>query len=175
MKHAPILTARDIMARHVVTLRPEMSIMDAIEIMLRKRISGAPVIDDDHRILGMLSEYDLLRVLASGEYSAEEYEEHNQVGVWMSKDPETIGPDVDIYRLAHLLLERGVRRLPVIEGGKVVGQVSRRDVLRGIERMRDERLNLPRPESPTRTQPGLYLSATDVDGSVIVNRIKRGG
>ncbi len=141
MKQAPILTARDIMARHVVTLRPEMSIMDAIEIMLRKRISGAPVIDD----------------------------------VWMSKDTETIGPDVDIYRLAHLLLDRGVRRLPVIEDGKVVGQVSRRDVLRGIERMRDERLHLPRPESPTRTQPGLYLSATDVDGSVIVNRIKRGG
>jgi len=141
VKQAPILTARDIMARHVVTLRPEMSIMDAIEIMLRKRISGAPVIDD----------------------------------VWMSKDTETIGPDVDIYRLAHLLLDRGVRRLPVIEDGKVVGQVSRRDVLRGIERMRDERLHLPRPESPTRTQPGLYLSATDVDGSVIVNRIKRGG
>ena len=49
------------------------------------------------------------------------------------------------------------------------------DVLRGIERMRDERLHQPRPESPTRTQPSLYLSATDVDGSVIVNRIKRGG
>lgn len=175
MKHAPILTARDIMARNLVTLRPEMSIMDAIGVMLRKRISGAPVIDDDHRILGMLSEYDLLRVLASGEYSAEDYEEHDQVGVWMTTEPETIGADVDIYRLAHLLLERGVRRLPVIEDGRVVGQVSRRDVLRGIERMRDERLHLPRPESPTRTQPSLYLSATDTDGSVIVNRIKRGG
>ena len=175
MKHAPILSARDIMARHLVTLRPEMSIMDAIEVMLRKRISGAPVVDDDDGILGMLSEHDLLRVLASGEYSAEAYEEQNQVGVWMSKDPETIDPSVDIYRLAHLLLERGIRRLPVIEGGKVVGQVSRRDVLRGIERMRDERLHLPRPESPTRSQPGLYLSATDVHASVIVNRIKRGG
>lgn len=175
MKHAPILTARDIMARNLVTLRPEMSIMDAIGVMLRKRISGAPVIDDDHRILGMLSEYDLLRVLASGEYSAEDYEEHDQVGVWMTTEPETISPDVDIYRLAHLMLERGVRRLPVIEDGRVVGQVSRRDVLRGIERMRDERLHLPRPESSTRIQPSLYQSATDTDGSVIVNRIKRGG
>ncbi|MEE8362310.1 MAG: CBS domain-containing protein, partial [Gemmatimonadales bacterium] len=112
MKHAPILTARDIMARNLVTLRPEMSIMDAIEVMLRKRISGAPVIDDDYRILGMLSEYDLLRVLASGEYSAEDYEQHDQVGVWMTTAPETISPNVDIYRLAHLLLERGIRRLP---------------------------------------------------------------
>lgn len=100
-----ILTACDIMARNLVTLRPEMSIMDAIGVTLRKRISGAPVIED----------------------------------------------------------------------GRVVGQVSRRDVLRGIERLRDERLHLPRPESPTRTQPSLYQSATDTDGSVIVNRIKRGG
>jgi len=163
------------MARHLITFRPEMSIMDAIGIMLRKRISGAPVVNEHHELLGMLSEYDCLRVLASGEYSAEEYEEQDQVGVWMSVDPETIDPDVDIYRLAHHLLDRGVRRLPVVEGGKVVGQVSRRDVLRGIERMRDERLHLPRPASPTRSQPSLYLSATDVDASVIVNRIKRGG
>ena len=105
MKHAPILAARDIMAWNLVTLRPEMPIMGAIGVTLRKRISGAPVIED----------------------------------------------------------------------GRVVGQVSRRDVLRGIERMRDERLHLPRPESPTRTQPSLYQSATDTDGSVIVNRIKRGG
>ncbi len=175
MKHAPILTARDIMARHLVTFRPDMSIMDAIGIMLRKRISGAPVVNEQGQLLGMLSEYDCLRVLASGEYSAEDYEEQDQVGVWMSKDPETIAPDVDIYRLAHSLLDRGVRRLPVLEDGKVVGQVSRRDVLRGIERMRDERLHLPRPEAPTRTQPSLYLSATDSDASIIVNRIKRGG
>ena len=175
MKHAPILTARDIMARQLITFRPEMSMMDAIGLMLQKRISGAPVVDEHQRLLGMLSEYDVLRVLASGEYSAEDYEEHDQVGEWMSTDPETVNPDVDIYRLAHLLLERGVRRLPVIEGDKVIGQVSRRDVLSGIERMRDERLHLPRPESPTRSQPNLYLSATDSDGSILVNRIKRGG
>lgn len=170
-----MLAARDIMARQLITFRPEMSMMDAIGLMLRKRISGAPVVDNEQRLLGMLSEYDVLRVLASGEYSAEDHEEHDQVGEWMSTDPETVNPDVDIYRLAHLLLDRGVRRLPVIEGGKVIGQVSRRDVLRGIERMRDERLHLPRPESPTRSQPNLYLSATDSDGSIIVNRIKRGG
>lgn len=175
MKNPPILTARDIMARHLVTFNPEMSVMDAIGLMLRKRISGAPVINKDGELLGMLSEYDVLRILAAGEYSAEEHEEEDTVGEWMSEDPHTIGPELDIYSMAHLLLDIGVRRLPVVKDGKVIGQVSRRDVLRGIERMRDERLHQPRPESPTRTQPRLYLSATDSSANIIVNRIKRGG
>ncbi len=175
MKHPPMLSARDIMARNLVTFRPEMSVMAAIGIMLRKRISGAPVVNESKEMLGMLSEYDCLRILSAGEYSAEDHEEEDTVEVWMSKDPHTIPPELDIYSLAHLLLDTGVRRLPVVEGGKVIGQVSRRDVLRGIERMRDERLHQPRPESPTRTQPRLYLSATDNEASSIVNRIKRGG
>ena len=175
MKHQPILSARDIMARHLVTFAPDMSVMEAIHIMLRKRISGAPVVNKDNELLGVLSEYDVLRILSAGEYSSEEYEEEDTVGEWMSKDPHTIGPEVDIYTLAHLLLDAGVRRLPVVKDGKVIGQVSRRDVLRGIEKMRDERLHQPRPESPTRSQPRLYLSATDSDANIIVNRIKRGG
>ncbi len=130
-----ILTARDIMATSLVTLSQDSSIFEAIRVLLAKRISGAPVVDRDGRMVGVLSELDCLRVLTSDEFYAGQQEEAGTVKHFMTGAGKTIPPDLGIYAIAHYFLVEPVRRLPVIEDGRLVGQVSRRDVLRGIDRM----------------------------------------
>ena len=163
-----VLTARDIMTEGVVTLSQDMKMLDAIQLFIREEISGAPVIDQNGNIVGILSEFDCLRVFASGEYTAEDYEEASQVGVFMRAGAHTIEPELDIYSIAHLFTKHRVRRLPVVENDKIVGIVSRRDVLRGIDRMRSARHG---PTGTNTREPGLYLSATDSSPGVIAERL----
>lgn len=130
----PILTARDVMTHTLVTLHPETSIYAAITRLVSKRISGAPVLDEDGRLVGVLSELDCLGVLASDQFHSEDH--IAMVSDYMSTDFETVGPDTDIYRLAMYFRDKPVRRFPVVEDDVLLGQVSRRDVLRGVEEMR---------------------------------------
>ena len=134
-----VLTAGDIMATSLITLRPEMSIFKAIRILLSRGISGAPVVDDAGAMIGVLSELDCLRMLSSDEFYAGHQEEAGTVKHFMTGAGRTIPPDLGIYAIAHYFLTLPMRRLPVVEDGRLVGQVSRRDVLQGIETMAKRR------------------------------------
>ena len=139
VKTRQILTARDIMTRSLITLSPDVNIFDAMSVLMAKGISGAPVLDGSGKWIGMLSELDCLRVLSSHEFYADEQEEGGQVRDFMTESHLKIGPDLGIYAIAHYFLTNSVRRLPVVSGERLLGQVSRRDVLRGIELMRRRR------------------------------------
>ena len=141
-----IPSARDVMATSLITLREEDSIFEAIRILLSKRISGAPVVDDQGRMVGMLSELDCLRVLSSDEFYDGQQEEAGTVKHFMTGAGTTIPPDMGLYAIAHYFLTQPIRRLPVIEDGRLIGQVSRRDVLRGIEKMLRLRSSQKRPD-----------------------------
>lgn len=133
----PIPTARDVMTHSVITIAPELSIFEAIRLLISRRISGAPVVDDGGRMVGMLSEIDCLAVLASDQFHADDH--IHPVRDYMSTSFETVGPDTDIYTLAMYFRDKPVRRFPVLEGDRLLGQLSRRDVLRGIDEMRRKR------------------------------------
>jgi CBS domain-containing protein len=139
-----VLTAGDIMATSLITLRPEMSIFNAIRILLSRSISGAPVVDDAGAMIGVLSELDCLRMLSSDEFYAGHQEEAGTVKHFMTGAGRTIPPDLGIYAIAHYFLTLPIRRLPVVEDGRLVGQVSRRDVLQGIETMAKQRAGISR-------------------------------
>ncbi|HIF98538.1 MAG TPA: CBS domain-containing protein [Myxococcales bacterium] len=139
-----VLTAGDIMATSLITLRPEMSIFNAIRILLSRGISGAPVVDDAGAMIGVLSELDCLRMLSSDEFYAGHQEEAGTVKHFMTGAGRTIPPDLGIYAIAHYFLTLPIRRLPVVEDGRLVGQVSRRDVLQGIETMAKQRAGISR-------------------------------
>ena len=134
-----ILTARDIMTRSLITLSPDLGIFDAMSVLMTKRISGAPVVDDSGILIGMLSELDCLRLLSSDEFYSAEQDEGGCVRDFMTCSQRTIGPHLGIYAIAHYFLTTSVRRLPVVSEDRLLGQVSRRDVLRGIEQMRRAR------------------------------------
>jgi CBS domain-containing protein len=127
-----IPVARDFMATKLTALSPEMSIYEAIDVLLRNRVSGAPVVDADGRLMGVLSEKDCLKIFANAAF-------HQVAGGvvrdYMSTALHTVGPNDDLFRLAELFLKNVFRRLPVVENGLLVGQVSRRDVLDASRRI----------------------------------------
>jgi CBS domain-containing protein len=134
-------TAEEIMVRSLVTFRPDTTVSEAIATLLAKRISGGPVTDDEGRVVGFLSERDCLRVLSSDDFYAGDQQGLGLVDHLMTRECVTIAPDTDVYGIAHYFLTKGFRKLPVVSDGMLVGQVSRRDVLRLIDRMGEERTN----------------------------------
>ncbi len=144
------VTARDFMTTRLVTLRSEMDVFEAVQRLLKNRISGAPVVDAEGMYLGIFSEKCSMHVLLDAAY---EQLPSSKVGAFMDTDAQTIDPDTHLLSIAQVFLLTSYRRLPVIEDGKLVGQVSRRDVLKAS-------LDLLR--HPTNKAEGsslLYLSA----------------
>lgn len=124
---------RDIMTEHLVTVSPDASASDAVALMLRHGISGMPVVDANRKLLGVVSEYDLL------ECFLEQPEHIPSVARYMTAEVRTIAPDDDTMDVARIFLEGNYRRLPVVENGYLVGLVSRRDIMRLIETLRSLR------------------------------------
>ena len=124
------IKVRDYMTRHLVTFRSDTDLFTAINRLLEHRISGAPVVDSQGHLIGMLSESDCLRGILSGAY----YEASGGfVSAYMTTEVETVSPDSDIIQVSERFLGSSRRRLPVIEEGCLVGQVSRHDVLRAVK------------------------------------------
>ena len=147
-----IPTARDVMTKSLVTFSPDTTLFDAIRLMIKNQISGAMVLDEAGHPVGMFSERNCLQVLTAGEFYSDDHREEGTVGNYMSQEFKSVGPEVDIYSLAQTFLTLAVRRLPVIEDGQLVGQVSRRDVLKAMEdwgRRRTSRKRYPDYREPS--------------------------
>jgi len=160
MEHRKVETARDMMTRKVITLTTDMAALDAAEILIKNGISGAPVVGKEGELLGLLSEFDCLRAVAASDYEMDRHDAREQVGDLMTREPKTVGPDMDLFSLAHAFVTQRVRRFPVVEDGKLLGQVSRRDALKAAIRLRHDRLEVhphypdyPRGREPIRNYP----------------------
>ncbi len=125
------ISVADIMTKKVLTFTLDTQVLRAIDKLISKKISGAPVVDEDGNILGMLSEIDCMQTFMHSTY-------HNEMGGlvkdYMSDEVSTIPSTMGIMDVAEYFLETHFRRLPVVDNGKLVGQVSRRDVLRAIQK-----------------------------------------
>ena len=119
--------ARNFMTTKLTTLSPDMDVFAAIDILLKKKISGAPVVDQDRNLLGVFSEASSMKVLTDAAY---EGLPTNQVFAFMDAFPVTITPDTQLFSIIHSMIDHHRRRLPVVDGTKLVGQISRRDIMR---------------------------------------------
>jgi CBS domain-containing protein len=119
-----MLTARKIMSDGIVTIHPDASVKDAIEMLLKQQISGLPVTDDQGRLVGVITEYALLAITYDQEV------EHQTVAKHMTTDVLTVDIDDPINKVADLCIVHRVRRVPVMMEGRLVGLISRRDVLK---------------------------------------------
>ena len=122
------LTARDIMATRLVALGPDRDAYEAIGYLLAHRISGAPVVDAERRFLGIFSEKTSMSVLVSGAY---EQLPTARVGAFMNPDKDrVIDEEMPLHEIIQIFLETPYRRLSVLREDRLVGQISRSDVLR---------------------------------------------
>ncbi len=129
MKSAPV---RDFMATDLVTVTPDMDIHRAIRILLERQISGVPVIGENGELVGILSVKDCLKIAFSASYHQEWA---GRVSEFMSAEVQTIESDTDIVEAAEIFLKNRYRRFPVVTDGRVVGMISRYDVLRALEEL----------------------------------------
>ena len=121
---------KDYMARTIVTFKPDTPVLDAVHILVKNRIAGAPVVDDEGNLIGMLSELDCMKVaLQAGYHSAY----GGPVRDYMSEGVQTVNLDMSIVDLAQVFIDKKYRRFPVTDNNRLVGQISRRDVLRALE------------------------------------------
>jgi len=120
----------DYMAASLTTFKPEMEMREAIIYLVDKRISGAPVVDDHGNLVGVLSEQDCMKVALSAGYHGDY---GGQVKAYMNTKVTTIDADMSILNLAQLFIDAPYRRYPVLQNNRLVGQVSRRDVLRALK------------------------------------------
>ena len=114
----------------VPALSPETQIMKAVDFLLRHQVTGAPVVDSDGRLLGIITETDLLKLVTEGIQGQPPTEA--TVAEYMTHDVVTVPPTVDIYYVAGIFLNNKFRRLPVVKDGKIVGAITRYDLLRVI-------------------------------------------
>ena len=117
----------DYMATRLVTFKTTEPVLEAMDKLLVHKISGAPVVDEQGNLLGVLSETDLLDIVIQDSYYDEPM---GIVADYMKSPAETVDADGDIYALAEHFLRTHRRRFPVVRDGRLVGQISRRDVLR---------------------------------------------
>jgi CBS domain-containing protein len=115
----------------VQTLRPETQILDAVDFLLEKHVTGAPVVDGENRVVGILTEKDCLNLLAAG---SDADLPRGTVADFMTTEVQTIPPSMDVYFCAGLFMNTTVRRFPVVDEGKLVGAITRFDILRAIQK-----------------------------------------
>ncbi|WFU51289.1 CBS domain-containing protein [Sinorhizobium terangae] len=142
------MLVKDVMTRKVVKLSPDNSVRQAAKLMFEHHVSGIPVVGDEGHLLGVISEGDLIRrtELCSGasvlmtDIALAPDDRANafvrrcswRVGDVMTVDPVTIEEDAPLTRVARLMQERGIKRIPVMRNGELVGIVSRADLLQAI-------------------------------------------
>lgn len=116
-------------AADLITFKPGQRIEEVIDIIIAKGISGAPVLDEQRRLVGIISEKDCLRIIVDQAY-------HNLpsssrlVSDYMTTQVKTLPATSDIVEAANEFLNTPVRRMPITDGGVMIGQISRRDILR---------------------------------------------
>jgi len=121
------------MRRHVVSVSPEMDAYEAIRLLLIHHISALPVVHGDGRLVGILSERACLEAYVSAEYYSSP---PALVKDLMTEDVVSVDHDTDILATAALFTEKKFHHFPVLDNGRLVGQISRRDVIRALDEMR---------------------------------------
>ncbi len=141
----------DLMTKDCISALPRMTLADAARIMLANHVTGLPVVDTDGKLVGVVSEGDLLRraelgtdgkpanwlktLLMPESVAADYIATHaRHVGDVMTRNPVSVTPATELSEAAELMVRAHIKRLPVLEEGKLVGVISRTDLLRALVR-----------------------------------------
>jgi len=117
------MTVRETMKTNLVVVRADTPLVEAAELLIEHRITGLPVVDVDHRLVGVITEMDLIRMVG------EPHRNWTTVGELMTPNPVTLDAGDPLHEAFDCLMTHSFRRVLVVENGKLVGLVSRTDLL----------------------------------------------
>jgi CBS domain-containing protein len=154
------MKARDVMVSPVVTVKPSASVKEVARLLLERRISAVPVVDDQGKVVGIISEGDLihraeadterqrswwLRGLTGEETLAAEYVKAHarKVADLMTSPVKTATPDTPLHEVATLMEGNAIKRVPIVKDGQLVGIVSRANLVRAVASARESPLEIP--------------------------------
>lgn len=124
-----LIKVSDYMTRNLITFRQDQSVLEVMDILIKHKISGGPVVNDDNELVGIISEGDCIKQISESRYYNQPIENIN-VSAHMIKNVETIDGDLNIFDAAEKFLSSRRRRFPIVEDGKLVGQISQKDILK---------------------------------------------
>lgn len=120
----------DYMTTKLITFKAEDSLDHVISMLIKHKISGAPVVNDNYELVGIISETDCIKHISESKYYNMPSDTNNTVGINMVTDVDTIDKDMNIFDAAFKFISTHRRRFPVVENGKLIGQLSQKDVLK---------------------------------------------
>ncbi|OIQ31097.1 MAG: inosine-5-monophosphate dehydrogenase [Bacteroidetes bacterium MedPE-SWsnd-G2] len=123
------LKVSDYMSTSIISFKPEQTVQEVIETLIKQKISGGPVVNDDNELVGIISEGDCLKQLSESRYYNMPISQ-NKVEARMNKEVEIIDGNMNVFDAANKFLESKRRRFPIIEDGKLVGLISQKDILK---------------------------------------------
>ncbi|MFT5102650.1 MAG: CBS domain-containing protein [Candidatus Latescibacterota bacterium] len=122
------ITVSDYMSTNLITFTPEQSVLEVMEILIKNRVSGGPVVNGKYELVGIISEGDCMKQISESRYYNQPMD-NVKVEQHMAKNVETIDGNMNVFDAANKFLESKHRRFPIVENGKLVGQISQKDVL----------------------------------------------
>ena len=136
-KKAPIpqILVKEYMSTSLISFKPDDTIDQVMEVLTKRKISGAPVIDASGALVGIISEVDCLKEIIKGKYTNTP-KFPAKVSEYMSTDVLTLSPDLSIFDAASEFLIHKIRRFPVMKDGRLVGQISLSDIIRAFPTLR---------------------------------------
>ncbi len=127
----------DYMTKDLITFNPNQSVMQVIETLVKHKISGGPVVNERNELLGIISEGDCIKQLNESRYYNMPIDDA-KVEQFMVKNVETIDGNVNIFDAANKFLQTKRRRFPILEDGKLVGQISQKDVMKAALKLNSQ-------------------------------------
>jgi CBS domain-containing protein len=185
------MKASDVMVSPVVTVKPSASVKEVAKIFLERRISAVPAVDDQGKLVGIVSEGDLMHRAEAGterkhswwlwgligyETLASEYVKAHarKVADVMTRHVITATPDTPLHEIATLLEKNAIKRVPIVKDGKVVGVVSRANLIQAVASAHDEAENPP-SDSAIRDKLLAHLKAQPWADTSLLNVTVSGG
>ncbi|WP_290697636.1 CBS domain-containing protein [Lacinutrix sp.] len=127
----------DFMTRDLITFKATQSIEDVVNTLIKHKISGGPVVNDKNELIGIISEGDCIKQISDSRYHNLPME-NSSIEKHITKNVETIDGNLNVFDAAKHFIESKRRRFPIVENGKLVGQISQKDILKAAMQLKQQ-------------------------------------
>ncbi|MGB8704323.1 MAG: CBS domain-containing protein [Gillisia sp.] len=131
------IRVEDYMTRSLITFRKEQLVIEVMEALIKNKISGAPVVNERNELVGIISDGDCMKQISESRYYNMPIGDM-RIEKYMATDVPTVPKDMSIFDCASLFYKHDCRRFPIIENGKLIGQISRKDILCAALKLRGQ-------------------------------------